>query len=360
MDPFPQPCEGAPSCYDAPGTAFVGAGTQRRATVRAVSDPHRRPVRTGPDGRRAPGALTLLLAWAALTSGVAFGQADPPAEAPPDPSAEAASAAGPVAGTLAVTEADPQPWIALSDLARLLGAERVVSGDTVVLRADGVVVTAQVGSPDATVAGDLPPGLAGERALSAPLRRSGDEVLVPLDVAGLFGADRVGDERLRDPSGRLWALRIEPAARVRTDPGADLLHPAPGVVAVELRTPSDGGVPEALAAWAVDLVMAPLVAPWTRAAVDAAAREAGDARALLLVVTSTEPEQRHPGLSLRPDGAEAWTEAGARHETIAGAQDAIGPEAPWVAVVWLPTGARLDRPLELAAGTVRATVTFRR
>ncbi|MEX2502567.1 MAG: hypothetical protein WD336_09340 [Trueperaceae bacterium] len=279
--------------------------------------------------------IAMLLAWGAA-------QAQPASD-------------GDVAGTVTVMDGDPQPWIRAADLARLLGAEWVVDGETVVLRADGAVLTGWIGSPDITFSGRP----AGERSLSAPIRRDADGVWFPLDAAGAFGAARVADDRLVAPSGRAFALRIAPAARVRTDPGATLLRPAPGTVAVELLSPGGDGAPDVLAAWVTDLTMAPLLAPWARAAVDAALADAGSARALLLVVTSLRPEQRHPGLSLRPDGMAA-TDPGARHETLLGSPDAIGPDAPWVAVVWLPTGARLDQPIEIRARATRATVTFRR
>jgi hypothetical protein len=51
---------------------------------------------------------------------------------------------------------------------------------------------------------------------------------------------------------------------------------------------------------------------------------------------------------------------GARHDTLAGRADSVGPDAPWIAVVWLPPGTRLDLPLRIEWEGVAAEVVLRR
>jgi hypothetical protein len=267
-----------------------------------------------------------------------------------------AAGQGPPARLLEAEAAEPQPWVRATELARLLGAELQTSAEGLVLRADGVVLTAFAGSADVLVGG----ATVGEASLSAPVERRGDGWWLPLDAGAPFGLVRSGPATLVDPRGRTWTLRVRPPAR---DDGvapvrARLLRSAPGAVAVELRSEA-GPDPAERVAWLTDLGLLPLLAPDAREAVDAALAEAGAARALLLVVTSQAPGARAEGVALEAEGR-VLLAAGERHVTLAGSAAAIGPQAPWLALVWLPAGTRLDRPLVVRWEGAEAEVTFRR
>jgi hypothetical protein len=136
-----------------------------------------------------------------------------------------------------------------------------------------------------------------------------------------------------------------------------LLQPAPGVRALEFR---DATGPEAgRAVWIAELTLVPLLRPELRARVDEALREAGEARALLLVATARRDGATFDGIEVSSAGGRLVAE-GARHDTLAGRADAVGPDAPWVAVVWLPPGTRLDLPLRIAWEGVEAEVVLQR
>ena len=252
--------------------------------------------------------------------------------------------------------AEPQPLVAAADLARLLGVELQTSGEALVLRGGGVVLTAFAGSPEVVVGG----ANAGEASLSAPVEAREDGWWLPLDAGDPFGLARTGPATLTGPRGRSWTLRIRPppAAPSRPAVRARVLRPAPGAVAVELRASAGPGAAERRA-WLTDLGLVPLIAPEVREAVDAALAEAGAARALLLVVTARTDGARTEGVAIEADGRELLA-SGERHVTLAGDADAIGPEAPWLALVWLPPGTRLDRPLTVRWEGAEAEVTFRR
>jgi hypothetical protein len=293
--------------------------------------------------RLLPGAPRLLAAALVLAAGVAG-------------STSWAQGPGPV-GVLEAEAADPQPRVRATELARVLGVEATGAGDTLVLRGRDAILTAFAGSPDVLLTGVE----AQETALSAPAERRADGWWLPLDAGAPFGLVRTGADTVRDGAGRDWILSVR-APREVASPGsvrASVLRPAPGAVAVELRSEESGPDGAERAAWLADLALLPLLAPEAREAVDAALAEAGAARALLLVVTSLRSGARAEGVVVTADGRELLA-AGERHATLAGDPDAIGPGEPWIAVVWLPAGTRLDRPLVVAWEGARAEVTFRR
>ncbi len=279
--------------------------------------------------------LLALLAWGP-------GSAQPPAET--------------AAGVLVALPGAPQPWVRAEELARVVGAEVVADGSVLVLRTERAVLTLFDGSVDGTVAGVR----AGETSLSVPPERRADGWWLPLDAGAPFGLIRTGPRSLEDARGRAWRLDVRPPARtVGDDPRATVLQPAPGVVAVEIVSApgADGAADQAV--WATDLALVPLLAPELRTVVDGALADAGASRALLIVGTSRTPGASLEGISLM-DGERELLAPGARHETLAGDADAVGPDAPWIAVVWLPTGTRLDLPLTIRWQGAAAEVTFRR
>ena len=200
-------------------------------------------------------------------------------------------------------------------------------------------------------------GRAVEISLSAPVEVDDEGWWLPLDAGTPFGLRRVGPEAVEGPGGRTWQLRIEAPATDTADPRATVLRPAPGVVALELR--DRGGFDDAArAVWVGDLALVTLLAPELREPIDDALRDAGPVRALLVVATSREPGAAFEGISVAV-GARTLVAAGARHETLLGHADAVAPDAPWIAVVWLPAGTRLDRPLRIGWEGASAEVTFR-
>lgn len=260
-------------------------------------------------------------------------------------------------GVLEAEAADPQPRVRASDLARVVGAEAIGDGDTLVLRGRDATLTVFAGSSDVYLTGIEVP----ETALSAPAQRRADGWWLPLDAGAPFGLVRTGADTVRDGAGRDWILTVR-APRDDASPGsvrARVLRPAPGAVAVELRSEETGPDGAERAAWLADLALLPLLAPEARLAVDEALAEAGSARALLLVVTSLRAGARAEGVAIAADGRELRA-AGERHDTLAGDPAAIAPGEPWIAVVWLPVGTRLDRPLDVAWEGARVEVTFRR
>ncbi|NBC95326.1 MAG: hypothetical protein GVY27_03105, partial [Deinococcus-Thermus bacterium] len=96
--------------------------------------------------------------------------------------------------------------VAAADLARLLGVELQTSGEALVLRGGGVVLTAFAGSPEVVVGG----ANAGEASLSAPVEAREDGWWLPLDAGDPFGLARTGPATLTGPRGRSWTLRIRP------------------------------------------------------------------------------------------------------------------------------------------------------
>lgn len=281
--------------------------------------------------------LTLVVGLAATWAG-----AQPPSEA--------------TAGVLEALPGVPQPWVRAGALARVVGAE-VVAGDAVlVLRTGRVTLTLFDGSVDGTLAGER----AGEASLSAPAERRPDGWWLPLDAGAPFGLVRTGPSRVRDAGGRAWTLIVRPPARTTSDdPRATVLRPARGVVAVEIVSePGEDGASDQ-AVWATDLALVPLLAPELRTVVDGALADAGAARALLIVGTSRTPGASLEGIALSVAGRELLA-TGARHETLAGSAASVGPDAPWIAVAWLPTGARLDLPLTIHWQGAAVEAIFRR
>lgn len=249
---------------------------------------------------------------------------------------------------------EPQPSIRARDLAQLVGASLSEEGGVLVLRTDDVALTVFAGSADVVVADDR----ALETALSAPARREDGTWWLPLDAGAPFGVQRVSDDRVTNAAGRSWRLVVAQPAEAAPDARATLLEPAPGVVALEVleRAAVDG--PSDRAVWIADLALVPLLAPELRSLVDDALRDAGAARALLLVATSRAAGASFEGITVDVEGRRV-VEAGSRHLTLSGDADEVGPQAPWIAVVWLPPGTRLDRPLRIGWEGAFAHVTLR-
>ena len=280
--------------------------------------------------------LLALLAWWAPTS--------------------AQSRAQTTAGVLVARPGAPQPWVRAEELARVVGAEVVTDGSVLVLRTERAALTLFDGSADGTLAGPR----AGATSLSVPAEHRADGWWLPLDAGAPFGLIRTGPKRLEDARGRAWTLEVRPPVRtVGDDPRATLLQPVAGVVAVEFVSEPGADGTAATAVWLTDLALVPLLAPELRAVVDGALADAGAARALLIVGTSRTSGASLEGISLM-DGERELLATGARHETLAGHADAVGPDAPWIAVAWLPTGTRLDLPLTIRWQGASVEVTFRR
>ena len=260
------------------------------------------------------------------------------------------------AGALMALPGAPQPWVRAEELARVVGAEVFADGSVLVLRTERDVLTLFDGSVDGTVAG----ARAGETSLSAPAERRGDGWWLPLDAGAPFGLVRTGPRALQDGQGRTWTLDVRPPVRTAgDDPRVTLLQPAPGVVAVEIVSEPGAEGSSDHAIWLTELALVPLLAPDLRAVVDDALADAGASRALLIVGTSRTPGASLEGVSLM-DGERELLAPGARHETLAGHADAVGPDAPWIALAWLPTGTRLDLPLTIVWQGAAVEVTFRK
>lgn len=243
---------------------------------------------------------------------------------------------------LAAEAGDPQPWVRAEDLARLVGASLDGRDGRLVLRTADTTLTVFVGSADALIAGDA----ATEAALSAPVRVTGGEWWLPLDAGAPFGIRQAAPGTVVDAEGRSWTLDVAPpAAAASDDPRARVLRPAAGVVALELRDAPDSSADRAV--WIADLALVPLARPELRALVDDALRDAGAARALLIIATSRRDGARFEGISVA-SGDRELVPVGARHDTLVGVASSVGPGAPWIAVVWLPPGTRLDLPLRIA------------
>lgn len=258
------------------------------------------------------------------------------------------------AGFLDVRPGSPEAYVRADDLAQLLGAALQEQADLLVLRDDDVTLTVFAGSDEALVAD----GRALETALSAPVVRDEDGWWLPLDAGTSFGLQRVGPDVVVGPEGRTWRLRFAASEPDADDPRVTLLRPAPGVVALELRDRSGPEDASQRAVWVGDLALVTLLAPELRGPVDEALRDAGPVRALLLVATSRAAGAAFDGISVAADGRTLVAE-GARHETLVGSATAVAPDAPWIAVVWLPAGTRLDRPLRIGWEGASAAVTFR-
>ena len=256
-------------------------------------------------------------------------------------------------GVVPAEAGDPQPWLRAVDAARVVGASLEEGEELLALRTGDTTLTVFLGSPEALLAG----AVAGEVALSAPVRRDADGWWLPLDALAPFGARRAGDV-LIGPDGRRWTLAVAPPPEVTVgDARARLLRPAPGVRAVELRDAV--GADATKAVWIADLALVPLLRPELRPLIDEALREVGEARALLLVATARVEGTTFDGIEVAAGGGRLVA-PGARHDTLAGRADAVGPDAPWIAVVWLPPGTRLDLPLRIAWEGVAAEVVLRR
>jgi len=259
-------------------------------------------------------------------------------------------------GVLAAEVGSPQPWVRADELARLLGAERVEQDGMLVLRTARLAVTMFDGSADALLAGKG----SVETSLSAPAERRADGWWLPLDAGAPFGLRRTGEEVLQDASGRRWRLQIEaPPRTVAPEPRATVLRPAAGFVAVEIVSPPDAGGSSERAVWIADLALVPLLRPELREVVDASLTDAGAQRALLLIGTSQRPGASLQGVAVTASGRQLLA-AGARHDTLVGSSTSVGPSEPWIAVVWLPPGTRLDAPLVLRWEGAEVEVTLRR
>ncbi len=260
------------------------------------------------------------------------------------------------AGVLEALPGVPQPWVRADRLAHVVGAEVVADESVLVLRTESVTLTLFDDSVDGTLAGRR----AGETSLSAPAERRPDGWWLPLDAGAPFGLVRTGPRTVTDARGRVWTLQVRPPERTTSDdPRATVLRPALGAVAVEIVSePNEIGESDE-AVWATDLALVPLLAPELRTVVDGALADAGSARALLIIATSRTPGASLEGISLSAGGRELVA-TGARHETLAGSADDVGPGSPWIAVAWLPTGTRLDLPLTIGWQGAAVEVTFRR
>lgn len=255
---------------------------------------------------------------------------------------------------LEVRAGEPQPLIRAHDLAQLVGASIGEEGDVLVLRTADVALTVFVDSADVVVADGRPV----ETALSAPARREDGTWWLPLDAGAPFGLQRRSDDRIVNAHGETWRLLVVRPAAAAPDPRVTVLEPAPGVIALEVRDQATSADSSERAVWIADLALVPLLAPELRGVVDAALREAGASRALVLVATSRTPGASFEGITVDVEGRRL-VEAGARHVTLSGQADDVGPQTPWIAVVWLPPGTRLDRPLRIGWEGASADVTLR-
>lgn len=264
-------------------------------------------------------------------------------------------------------------YVEAASLAVVLGDVVTAAGEVLTWRGPKGVVTFFLGSPQALLQA---PGSGGpdEWTLSAPVRRAAPEELaglarpppasqvagwlLPLDAVQLLGvmAEADGTETtLRLPGGDRSAIAMPPA-RSDTPFGTSAAWEVvelSGTHALRLF------VGDQLSLLLLDLDLAPLAVPEATAAVDAAVALAGSDQVLLLLVSALEEMAWDSTLVFEQDGRVLEVRHPYRLKVYQGSSEVVAPDAPAAAVVLLPVGFSLYRPLNVSWAAVEATITFR-
>jgi hypothetical protein len=249
------------------------------------------------------------------------------------------------------------PWtlVAGDDLARVLGAAASDDGRAFTLRATTGVLTVFADDADALW---QPIGTAGPTIVSAalPARRIEGRWYLPEDLLGVLGA-RVDGAQLHLPDGSVRVL-VRPHAATVGD-ASEVVLLGPGVEALRLFVDGLDGV-ATVSLLAVDLGLLALAFPAQQAALDTVLRELRAEKALFLTVTATAPSAWQPAIYVLQDGRETLLTEPFSVQVLEGDPAFVAPDAPVVAVAFLPDDLDLRRPLTVRWAGVSGTWTLRR
>jgi hypothetical protein len=269
------------------------------------------------------------------------------------------------ASLAAVPAGDPIParqegvwrFLAVPELARALGAPFDIRDGVLTLRADGGVLTAFGGSPDALwqAAGSPAPVAL---AAGAPVLVEGGVWYLPEDLVETIGAT-VDATSVRLPDGRVRALVLPAPALLPAARSAELAPLGPGVEGLRLFADTAAG-PQTVSLLAVDAGLLSLAFPEQREALDTHLRALHADKTLFLVVTSLAPAAWDPAIYVVQDGVEVLLRAPLSVQVLLGDPEAVTPEAPVAAVAFLPSSFDVRRPLVIRWAGASGSLTLRR
>ena len=301
-----------------------------------------------------PAALLVLL----LLGGTPA-QVDGPPAGPFGPDASSGPAADAATPGAPLTARQEGPWryLAVTDLARALGAPVETRDGVLTLRSRSGVLTAFARSPDALWqgAGSL---AAEEFSAATPTLVVDDAWFLPEDMVGVLGV-YVDGEEVTLPGGDVRTLDVTRPALAPSVSSSEVLELGPGVVALRLYASSPSG-PDSVSLLAVDLGLLALAYPEQRVALDAQLRTLHADKMLFLVVTSLGPAAWDPAIYVLQDGVEVLLRAPLAVQVLTGDPDALTPGAPVAAVAFLPPDFDLRRPMQIRWAGATGSVTLRR
>lgn len=255
----------------------------------------------------------------------------------------------------------PLALVSADDVARALGLDLVTTPTTITLRGAAGEWTGVARSSDGTW---MPAG--GEAtavAWSSAVVVDGGAWWIPVDATEVWGARLSGGVRWITPDGRSWRIEFPLTADVAGTRGT-VVQPFRGVATGELDLFGDGSV----IAWIADPATLTLLRPELTSVVDAAWSTARERPSLVWIVTATRDvtSLALPRVSLgREDGASIASQSsieagnGVTVEDLVGGRHAVGPESPWVAVVWLPPGSSISDLWRIDWGDANVELRFR-
>ncbi len=269
-----------------------------------------------------------------------------------------AGAQAPVAAGAPLTARADGPWtlVAGDDLARALGATTFAQDGALTLRLPTGVLTVFEGQPDAlwqSARSSEPTSV----WTALPVQVRDGRWFLPEDLLAVLRVAVEGDA-VRLPDGSLRSLAFE---REPTEAAATGQVVALGSAVEGLRLFAEGVAGEAaVSLLAVDLGLVGLAFPDQQAALDAVLRDLGDDKALLLIVTAVAEAAWQPAVFVTQDGRETLLSAPFAVQVLDGDPENVTPEAPVVAVAFLPPDVDVRRPLTLRWAGASGTWTLRR
>jgi hypothetical protein len=334
------------------GLYHGGGGQLGRPHVVASGVSHARRGRR-PCARAPAALLVLLLLGGAPAQGDAAPMPPLGQDAAPGSAIDAALPGAP----LAARQEGLWRYLAVTDLARALGAPVEARDGVLTLRSRAGVLTAFARSPDALWQRAGSPA-AEEFSSGSPVLVVDGAWFLPEDMVSVLGVFVDGEE-VTLPGGDVRRLVVARPSLSPSVSASEVLELGSGVMALRLYASSPSG-PDSVSLLAVDLGLLALAYPEQRVALDAQLRRLHADKVLFLVVTSLGRAVWDPAIYVVQDGVEVLLRAPLAVQVLSGDPDALTPASPVAAVAFLPSTFDLRRPLQIRWAGATGSVTLRR
>lgn len=246
-------------------------------------------------------------------------------------------------------------YLGLEPLAQALGYSSSAGPNSLTVRADEGVLTVFDASADVLW---LEPGAAGEaeRSLSAPVLRREGEWFVPETLLSLFRISRQGEVLLKT-DGRRFPLALTETVGEGAAAGPVAL--APGVSGLGFYAPGSAGA-ETLSLLVVDAGLLALLEPAEQGRLDALLATFEDAKPLYFVLTALADSTWSPSFVVEQGDSRLELSPPYGVGLLEGDAERVGPEAPVVGLILLPSTVNLRQPLTLTWQGQSSSLQFRR